>query len=1096
MMSAPKKTAPRLKLGIRYLERKNNPPPGLAWRRLEKDESLVGVAAEYGIRPVDLALYNWHTSRDEEINWYLYHFVGCRAVKGNWYVFSASSDKDKGWILVPDYPPEIKKGPPKSIDAVRNGAAKLDSKLQVHVVEWLANGDTREVSGKWLYVFSGQSGINFGFAPPPPPPPRDAGPDGQPESAFQKKFPGYFYLKEKPDRLEYEIYVSGENGPGSALLTAAAGKGETGKPRFEYGNNWYVLSDPAVLQRATTESRANRTTHASRKSKTVSIDLAPDGQNKRFYFLLSPVQLGPQALSFAMNNPAGLVPLIKPVADDGNWSVKALDPNLGLTPDDVKANPITLRVFDPYSWAENIAGEVFQDNLEAFTDWIGSKRNETIKALSTETRWPTLDHLYVAQILKAVRDNHPDPDSIDDELNDAGAWKKSLELWEKELFQRHAELNAGVHRILVQLIEWLDSPAHAIIETAILKDTTSDSPQDAVDVGWGILHWASCTEKMFALEPGVVFLQEILKRQRAIPYDLVLKHFKDLDKDTFAHHLSDKEVKGFRYAYEGVLSLLALYDFVAPPPVIAAATRGDYLLKLAEYNRKKRENLMKFFNDLQIIPAKVQAPAALPGLPGSIFNYSVLSTALNSSLDLVDKFTTYVIDPQIQIPRNGWILNKLADLEEWFEKRPRFAKFSNQGSSYALKVAAVAISTYNLYKAVTTARYDYQRNQSTVSALDWASAAAGSALAVQDVLAEIAALSGRALPQRLFPQLMVTASGPKWGVGAAKVVGVAGRTFARVNVVAMFISGVTTAVTMNRGAMAADGRGDYTAGVFYKAGLFGALAMAAGAVYFGYALMQAGGAAAATGVGATVGTVLFFVGGLVAAIGTIFGSLFSSDDFQIFARKCFLGVESDIEPRFSVKIYQEARQAVDPPEWSHASKTKSNSWPIEKQKRAIINLLGRFTLKTKPVKLEARKDSFQGTVEFEITTGLFGPGSTIEILLQYKSKAGRTAFRAEWNPGAARFLGSDKGEIFDAENSNVEFYSSDRRNVRQIKVWAENLRYEKKKGALLTTVSIRFPNNDINVIRTRKAVIEPDDGWLSRDRIEGDDNEETSAIFE
>ena len=106
--------------------------------------------------------------------------------------------------------------------------------------------------------------------------------------------------------------------------------------------------------------------------------------------------------------------------------------------------------------------------------------------------------------------------------------------------------------------------------------------------------------------------------------------------------------------------------------------------------------------------------------------WSVGSTSVNSLLDLVDKWTTYVIDPNIQIPRDkGRILNWMANLEQWFDKRPTFAKIANQGSSYALKSCALVISGYNLYTTITTARYDYQH---TVSATDWASVAADSNL--------------------------------------------------------------------------------------------------------------------------------------------------------------------------------------------------------------------------------------------------------------------------------------------------------------------------------------------------------------------------------
>lgn len=169
---------------------------------------------------------------------------------------------------------------------------------------------------------------------------------------------------------------------------------------------------------------------------------------------------------------------------------------------------------------------------------------------------------------------------------------------------------------------------------------------------------------------------------------------------------------------------------------------------------------------------------------------------------------------------------------------------------------------------------------------------------------------------------MVTSGGPSYGVGAAQVTGIAGKLFAGVNVLAMFISGVTTIVMMGRSASKAIVRGDSTAAFFYGVGAVGGLLMTTGAVVFGVALIKAGGAASATGIGATIGVVLFAVGGLIAAIGAIGGWLASSDDYQVFARKCFLGEQANKQPRFG----------DDPPEWSHAP--TSGSWKIEQQKSA------------------------------------------------------------------------------------------------------------------------------------------------------------------
>lgn len=1116
-MAEPKKTTPRyLALGTRYKERKNNPPPGLKWRSVTLDESgkvkdkqtLESIAEEYSLRPIDLVLRNWDTADVDEINWYLYNYVGCRQHNGKWYTFSNSDNP--GMLLVPDMPLSHKKSPLKSVDAIRGGAAKANSQLQVQVIEWLANGKTIDVSGKWLYVFSGQGSVNFGYDPPPDPPRKDAGADGQPGSAFTLDFPGVFHLKEKPDKLEYEIHITSDKPPSPDTLNHATGKSSSGEPKYKFGNNWYLL-DHKALQKATSENREQRTSHGFSKSKTVSIDLS---QNKRFYFLLSPVQLGPEAIKYAMNNPGGLTPLIKGNVKLGLWDPKDPNQNMGPTLADIERNPIPLRVIDPYAWAQNIVEDVYQDGLKQYVDWISSKQNPTIKELQAKTGWEP-DHLYVAQILKSVRDSHKKPGSIDAELKEPAKWKKDLEIWEKELVQRNAELTADAHRNLIELFEWLNGPAHQIIDTAILKDTNANSSEDSMDLGLGITHWADCLEYMFALEPGVVYLRDKLKRPGSFPYEILLKYFKDLDKDTFNFKPSNTQTKGFRWGNEGMLKLLWLDNFVSSSPAVPTnATQQEVEKKNAEYLKKRRDNLIKFFNEQQILPVKLQAPASLPGVSGGGANYTIISTVTNSSLDFLDKVFTYIIDPDINIPRKNWVLNRLANLEEWFQKRPAAAKFTAKGVGYTLKIAALGIGSYNLYTAITTARWDYQKNESTVSKLDWFSASSGATMAVQDVLAEIAALSKRAGMQRLFPQLMVTSGGPKWGVGAVQGLTVAGKVFAFVNVTAMIVSGVTTMIMMHDSLKQAYARGDYTAAKFYFAGAVGGAVMVTGAAVFGLSLMKIGWVFGATGAGATIGIVLFFVGGIVAAIATIGGWLFSSDDdYQVFARKCFLGKEGHKEPRFEhtyTAWHGGLASSNDPPDWSHASEEGPKSWEIDKQKRAIINLLGRFNLKTKPENFDSNKQSYRGTLKLEITPGLFPIGSTVEVALHYSGNSSETSAVLEWNPnskGSFERLTFAKSGIFDVEKIDAIFNSPDGKTVKSISVYAYNLDYELNKGTLLTTVSVRYPNNKDNVIRTRKLVIGldiPTDAPEAAKRfvqgrtiqIKADDNEETSGLFE
>ena len=174
-----------------------------------------------------------------------------------------------------------------------------------------------------------------------------------------------------------------------------------------------------------------------------------------------------------------------------------------------------------------------------------------------------MDQLYIAKMLKAVRDSHPSPGTIDAVLKDANKWKDDLDKWDTRLTQRDAEINANAHRSLLQLTEWLQGPGHTIMETAILKDTTADSPEDAIDMAHGVLHWDVCSEHLIALEPGVAFLRDLFSHPGKLPTDIVLKN---LNLDGSLVKISDTHKVAFRYAAEGALMLLALKDFVSAAP--------------------------------------------------------------------------------------------------------------------------------------------------------------------------------------------------------------------------------------------------------------------------------------------------------------------------------------------------------------------------------------------------------------------------------------------------------------------------------------------------------------------------------------------------
>jgi hypothetical protein len=99
------------------------------------------------------------------------------------------------------------------------------------------------------------------------------------------------------------------------------------------------------------------------------------------------------------------------------------------------------------------------------------------------------------------------------------------------------------------------------------------------------------------------------------------------------------------------------------------------------------------------------------------------------------------------------------------------------------------------------------------------------------------------------------------------------------------------------------------------------------------------------------------------------------------AHKCFLGKQGLEEPRFAVHVGG-TEVLADPPAWSCALQSGTETWPINKQLQALYNLISQFELRTSTKELDGGKALFHGSVLCGITPGLFLPGSTIEIALE------------------------------------------------------------------------------------------------------------------
>jgi hypothetical protein len=1087
---------PEFLLGVRYKGRTDDAPPGLMWRKAKNGETLGSIADDCHIRWIDLALYNWHTTDLAEVNWYLHHYVGCTQHNSRTYSFTGSEktgthkELDGGYLLVPDKLSDADKGVQRSVAAVRNGAATYNAHLQVHVLDFSVTDRVPEVVGKWVYVFSADNGIDFGYDPPPKPEPVDGPDDAQPGTAFTPEYPGYFPISKRPTRLEYEILVTPNESASTDMLALSGLKDPGGEPYYKPSGLWYFLSDRAILERATSESRDERDgKHEFRNTKLVTIDLT--GSN-RYYFLISPVQLGPEALKYAMANPKGLTPLLKPFVNAPQFDPdNPADPQphqyTGPIATDYKGSVITLPVIDPYGWADALAEIRYQAHLTAYVDWLGMNgksagKDKMIKDLIDETKWD-LDQMYIAQMLKTVSDRSPAA-LIPSELQDPDKWRANVKLWSEKLVERDAEINANAHRSLLELIDWMQGPGHTIVETAILKDATADTLHSAIDIARGIVHWHACTEQIVMLAPGAKFLRGLFSSSGSVPADIVIK---DLDADPNVSKITERNKVAFRFASPGSLLLLALKDFVSPAPQIAYdGSRADYLMKLADFEAKRRDRLIKILNDSKILPVRVKA-LPLPDFQAPMSRFQVFGAAVNSCLDVADKLATWTMSENISLPRKIG-LSLVAMFEQYMKGRKVLSGYLRLGVAGLLKVTALPLNVLNLYSVATAARYDYENNLSTVSGWDYASAVSGTTLALQDLLSEVGGYFAKKGLNKIFPSLVDPATGPGWGVGITVTEGAVGWIFVRINVLAALVAGITTIVSMTKSQAGALSRGDYTAARYYRIGKVGGYMMTGGAVCLALSLIGVGSIFTATGVGASIGVILICVGGAIAFVANVGGSANTSSPYRVYARKCFLGTQADVEPRFD----------DDPPSWSGALKGRRNTWPIEMQKKGLHNLLGLFTVKTKLVPAEViGQDSFTCVVAYEIQPGWFMPGCTIEIALYFDTnKSAISASTLKWTPGGPgqdnfQIVGKKQNGIFNPDQTNIYFHQSDH-TLTGIDIYARDVAYNSVKGSLMTTVTIQYPNLP-NKISARKMVIKTfAHGWVE----ELNDAEITSDIFE
>ena len=90
----------------------NYVPAGSVPYRVSADDSFYSLAdrpdvKSFGLSPNDLCYFNFGTRKPPEINWYLYHKVGCRSVTHDGYNYKFSSSDRPGVVYLPAKPTVI-----------------------------------------------------------------------------------------------------------------------------------------------------------------------------------------------------------------------------------------------------------------------------------------------------------------------------------------------------------------------------------------------------------------------------------------------------------------------------------------------------------------------------------------------------------------------------------------------------------------------------------------------------------------------------------------------------------------------------------------------------------------------------------------------------------------------------------------------------------------------------------------------------------------------------------------------------------------------------------------------------------------------------
>ena len=846
--------------------------------------------------------------------------------------------------------------------------------------------DRKPIQDKWLYIFRSVGSATYAVSSV------EDGFGQRVSDLYAGQHMARVGLKEKNPRrtqeagLDFhgEVYFDDESRMYENVEVSLTAK------RHEWKSLFHHLKTMAELVKAPFEDMvvdhmAIDEPNGGGKAGVRELDLpvaTPDGTPIRYFFLLSSFRLGPETLLKVVSEGsadclsmwtirAGFMANGSP-ADVEGPTTERLEELLAApagSEDRLRLKEIAqIGVVDPYHFAARIndahvhrALSRYREILQDIDRGIPPGRSVARRHLDKKNNRGSIDDLYfIAKGLSAAKEHG----SFD--LDEIGA-NQVIGLVETEL----GRLRNSVELTAMMLANWMDGPAHRLLDYAVVHDLGQpDDPNAARDRAYALYHWHNVTSLLGFTSRGSAFLSSLAGNDPDNPVEHLITAFRD--QPLRSNHRGDEEIveNALLLAGDIVPDLLLRWTFLELDGETVDESNPVALAGI------KSRRIVKTMNNLQYFPVKIGAPTSKTDVPTQFREWLSRGVFVVEHTEKVPKslLDTYFSSAFRSTLRKSLGHRHFKAVHAWTGKRvPSLMRAELKGRAFQAPIPYIKafLSISNLLAGQTTQTKKLFAADS--SRIDRFEAAAELSLAGKDVVEVVLKLNG--------------IDAIKWQE-YTRVKAVKGVWTARAGV-AMSILGIVSSVWIvysnSKKAVGAWENRDTSvmigAGVAVAGGVI--LAASETAAIVG-ASAGIGAGLSSTGVGVLAG-ILVFVGGLMVAL-TI------DDVYETFADSSYFALDADDRSmrRFGNKTHWAGNEPKDQDTWEVGGVPRN--WPVSHQRIALENLLARYSVMTTPHVGEHPKigdpDTKLKKLVLKIEYAFVPPGSM--FLIDFMSK--------QWDP--------------------------------------------------------------------------------------------------